>query len=97
MKNENNEVYIPLLQKTTISDWFRASIFGIAVPLGAYYLLGGLASIFVILVLAGFFNFILKRETPATYLLLFEAGAILMATLVFGLIVALGIVASVIG
>jgi len=97
MKNENNEAYIPLLKNTTIGDWFRASFFGIAVPIVAYYLLGGLASIFVILLLAQFYIFVLKRETPTTYLLLFEAGAILMGTLVFGLIVVLGIVASAIG
>jgi hypothetical protein len=91
---KNNEAYTPLLQNTTLVDWFRAGLFGIAVPIGNYYLLGGLASIFVILVLAGMYTILLKRDKPITYLLLIEAGVILMGFLVFGLIVALGMIAA---
>jgi hypothetical protein len=94
MKNENNEAYKPLLQNTTLADWFRATLFGIVIPMGVYIFIGGLESILTILVSAGTFNIVLKRDKPVTYLLLIEAGAIVMGFLVFGLIVALGIIAS---
>jgi hypothetical protein len=86
--------YTPLITNASLVDWFRAGLFGIAIPVGTYYLLGGLASIFVVITLAGFFTMILKRDKPVAYLLLIETGAILMGFLVFGLIIALGMIAA---
>jgi predicted membrane protein len=72
-----NTTYQPLMLETTTTDWIKAVLLGILIPMLVVFGFGVEWAFAYTIILAAIYIAVLRQETPAAYLLLVEAVMII--------------------